>query len=93
MTVRQLTIPAFQSWLAHAVPGDGLIYHEGLLALDRACGPSSLPEATRSQLDRVAARALELAEDGAVLLVQRRVAEDRIAYIAIKASGDKPRRI
>jgi len=88
-----MTIPAFQSWFAGAVPGDGLIYHLGLLGLDRARGPSSLPEAARSQLDRVAARALALAGDGRLLLVQRRVAEDRIAYIAIKASGDKPRRI
>ncbi|CAA7621590.1 conserved hypothetical protein [Candidatus Terasakiella magnetica] len=88
-----MTIPAFQSWFADAVPGDGLIYHQGLLGIDRTRGPSSLPESARSQLDRVAARALVLAEDGAVLLVQRRVAEDRIAYIAIKASGGTPRRI
>ena len=92
MTAIPPTLSTFQSWFADAAPGEGIIYHEGLLGLDRARGPSSLPETTRSQLDRVAARALALAEDGTVLLVQRRVAEDRIAYIAIKASGDKPRR-
>jgi hypothetical protein len=90
---RLLGESAFMAWIGDAAPGEAIIYHQGLLGIDRTRGPSSLPESTRSQLDRVAACALALAEDGAVLLVQRRIAEDRIAYIAIKASGDKPRRI
>ena len=88
MIVSDITV-----WVEEAAPGESLTYHQGLLGIDRARGPSPLRESARIELDRVAARALALAEDGTVLLVQRRVAEDRIAYIAIKASGDKPRRI
>lgn len=88
-----LTASVFLTWLAAAAPGDRITYHEGLLGLDRTRGPSSLPESSRVELNRVAARALALAEGGAVLLVQRRLNDDRIAYIAIKARGDKPRRI
>ena len=83
---------SFLAWIDQAQPGDSISYYEGLLGVDRARDPSALPGSTRSELDRIADHAMALAKDGCLLLVQRRIAEDRIAYIAIKASGDKPRR-
>jgi hypothetical protein len=43
----------------------------------------------REEVNRVALCARNLAEEGAVLLAQRRVAGDRVAYLAIKAREPK----
>ena len=91
-TLPVLSERSFLAWVDQAQPGDRISYHEGLLAVDRAPGPSALPGSAHSELDRIADQAMAQAKDGCLLLVQRRIAEDRIAYIAIKASGDKPRR-
>lgn len=88
MIVSDITV-----WVESAAPGESLTYHQGLLGIDRAPGSSSLPDAHRTTLDRIAGHAMALAEDGRVLLVQRRLGIDRIAYLAVKASDDKPRRI
>lgn len=84
---------AFLAWIEQASPSDTITYHEGHLGIDRMPGPSSLPESTRFELDRIAGHAMALAEDGCLLLVQHRLADGRLAYLAIKASDDKPRRI
>lgn len=83
-----LTLVGFLAWFDRAAPGDGITYHEGVLAIDRTPGPSPLPEKSRTELDRIAGRARALAENGQLLLVQRRIAEGRTAYVAIKAARD-----
>ena len=87
-----LTVPMFLAWTKGAAPGDRVTYHEGLLCEDRTSSLSPLPEKARAELHRVAGHAMAQAKDGLLLLVQRRIAEGRVAYIAIKASGEKPRR-
>lgn len=76
----------FLAWIDRAAPGERIAYHEGLLGVDRVRGPSSLPEPVRGELDRVAGLAMTLADAGHLLLAQRRVAEDRVAYLAIMAT-------
>ncbi|MBY0431125.1 MAG: hypothetical protein K2Q10_08000 [Rhodospirillales bacterium] len=88
-----LAVRNFLAWVKDAAPGDIITYHEGLLGIDRTAGPSALPETFRAELNRVAGHAMALAEDGCLLLVQRRIADGHVAYLAIKARGDKSRRI
>lgn len=81
-----LSAGGFLAWIDRAAPGERIAYHEGLLGVDRVRGPSSLPEPVRGELDRVAGLAMTLADAGHLLLAQRRVAEDRVAYLAIMAT-------
>ena len=60
--------------------------------IDRAAGPSSLPDEPRIALDSLAGLVMALAEDGRLLLAQRRQEDGRIAYLAIKAAGNTPER-
>lgn len=78
--------PALLAWTEMARPGERLAYHAGHLALDRVRGWSSLPDGAREELARVANRALALAEEGRVLLTQRRLDDGRIAYLAIRTT-------
>jgi hypothetical protein len=80
---------AFVTWLDHAAPGERISYHEGHLGCDRALRISRLPEPVRCELNRIAAHAMDLARQGQVVLAQRRVGEDRVAYLAIKAHGQQ----
>lgn len=75
---------ALLAWTEMARPGERLAYHAGHLALDRVRGWSSLPDGAREELARVANLALALAEEGCVLLAQRRLEDGRIAYLAIR---------
>jgi hypothetical protein len=74
------------AWFGTAVPGDRLVYHRGFLAIDVSPLTFKLPEPERRMLQRVADRALQLAEAGLIHVVQRRIAEDEFAYIAIARS-------
>jgi hypothetical protein len=76
--------PALLAWTEMARPGERLAYHAGHLALDRVRGWSSLADGAREELGRVANLALVLAEEGRVLLAQRRLDDGRIAYLAIR---------
>ncbi len=78
---------ALRGWIDAAQPGERFVYHQGLLVIDRAAGPSSLPDEPRIALDSLAGLVMALAEDGRVLLAQRRQKDGRIAYLAIKAAG------
>ncbi len=73
----------FLAWIDRAAAGERITYHEGHLAFDRAPRISSFPEPVRCELDRVAGLAMTLADAGHLLLAQTRVAEDRVAYLAI----------
>lgn len=78
-----LTETMFCAWYGSAVPGDRIIYHRGFLAIDVSPLTFKLPDAERRTLLRVAQRALQLAEDGLVHLVQRRIGEELFIYLAI----------
>ena len=68
---------------ADAAPGDALTYHIGLLARDRDRLASALDQEAREDLEAVARRAWKLAEAGLAHLAQRRLAEERFAYLLI----------
>ena len=87
-----LTETMFCSWFGAAVPGDRIVYHRGFLAVDASPLTSIVPDAERRALLRVAERALQLAEDGLVHLVQRRMGEGDFTYLAIARPRPRIRR-
>lgn len=85
-----LTDTALCAWLGAAMPGDIIIYHRGMLALDLCKQRKQLPENQRVRLARVASRAWRLAEAGLLHLVQRRRGPEDFEYLAV--ARPKPRR-
>ncbi len=73
----------FCRWIGEADPGDRIEYHRGLLAADRVRGLSLLANADRRELGAIADRALALAEEGRLLLVQKRQGPGDYSYLAI----------
>lgn len=78
-----LTETIFCAWYGSAVPGDRIVYHRGFLAVDASPLTSTVPDAERRALLRVAERALQLAQDGLVHLVQRRMGDGDFTYLAV----------
>lgn len=78
-----LTDTALCAWLGAAAPGDSVVYHRGMLALDLCKQRKRLPENERARLAKVASRAWHLAEAGLLHLVQRRRGVEDFEYIAI----------
>lgn len=74
----------FCDWVASALPGHRMEYFHGLLGHDRMPSAKALQEHDRLALVAVARRAMQLAEDGYLQLVQRRHGENSYSYIAIK---------
>jgi len=74
---------ALCAWAAHAEPGEALVYHRGLLALDRGPPGQSLLSPDALTLAKTGNMAMKLAERGFVHLVQRRLAPDQFLYLAI----------
>jgi hypothetical protein len=87
-----MTEEMFCDWLASAPPGQRLEYYRGLLAHDRVPSTKVLHERDRVTLAAVAKRAMQAAEDGRVLLLQRRHGNSDYSYIAVKASRRAPAR-
>jgi hypothetical protein len=75
----------FCDWIASADPGQRIEYYRGLLLHDRVPNTTALQPRERVALVALAKRARQTAEDGRVLLVQRRHGEGDYSYIAIKA--------
>ena len=76
----------FLNWLDQAQHGDRLEYHRGHLGADREAG-SSLPNALRRELGRIADRAMEFALLGRLHLVQERRGKDATAYLMVMGSA------
>jgi len=76
----------FLKWLDQARPGDRLEYHLGHLGADREAG-SSLPDAMRRELGRIADRAMEFALLGRLHLVQERRGKEATAYLVVMGSA------
>ena len=80
---RPLKETAFCAWIAQAGPGDALVYHRGLLALDASLYGQAFQGQDRKELGRVARRAWWAAEQGLIHLLQRRNGPDDFTYLAI----------
>ena len=81
--MRRLTETMFCAWLGQAHPGDALIYHRGLLALDASISSQTPKSDARRELARVARRAWWAASQGLIHLLQRRNGPDDFTYLAI----------
>ena len=68
-------------WIDAAREGECIIYHIGHLAHDRVAS------AGERQLDRIANQVLALAEQGKAIPVQQRLADGRLAYVAVRTHG------
>ena len=71
------------AWLGQAEFGEVLEYHQGFLALDRSLRGDTMKDADQRALCLVATRAMRLADQGLVHLLQRRIGRDRFSYLAI----------
>ncbi|MAG99059.1 MAG: hypothetical protein CMM08_20490 [Rhodospirillaceae bacterium] len=78
---------AFAEWLAKAEPGARITYHRGHLGSDREPGMSPFPAARRHELARIADRALALALEGRLHLLQERHGDGETGYLAVIASA------
>lgn len=81
----------FCDWLGTALPGDAIEYHRGFLAVDQDPSLSKMTDAQRRRLAAVARRALILADENRVHLVQRRHGDGDYSYLAIKATPPRRR--
>ena len=73
----------FCAWIAQAGPGNALVYHRGLLALDASPHGQTFQGQDRKELGRVARRVWWAAEQGLIHLLQRRNGPDDFTYLAI----------
>ena len=90
VVAQPMTELALCRWLGAAAPGDRITYHRGALARQVCSQLQCLPEPERTTLQRVAARARKLAEDGLADLVQRRHGFEDFEYLLI--ARRRPRR-
>ena len=83
---------AFLKWLDEAQPGNRITYHVGHLATDRVQGLGPLSESACRELAAIADRALALAQEGRLLLVQKRHGLGDYSYFAITPKRQPARR-
>jgi hypothetical protein len=83
------TVNALCDRLGDAPVGTTLTYHIGHLAADRAPTVTKLDPVERAELDLLADRVMQLAEQGWVHPVQRRLAPECFAYQVVV----RPRRV
>lgn len=83
LTAGTLTDIDFLAWIATAEPGASLEYHRGFLCVDCAELVTKLEASDRKRLLTLSDVAARAERAGLVHLVQRRVATDIFAYLAI----------
>jgi hypothetical protein len=90
--VLTITEEAFCAWVGDALPGDRIQYHRGHLLIDRSRKYGPFSEKDRRELSAVANRALALAEEGRLCLVQQRLGEHDYRYLAVvtRRGGARP---
>jgi hypothetical protein len=81
--VLTITEEAFCAWVGNALPGDRIEYHRGHLLIDRSRKYGPFSEQDRRELSAAANRALALAEEGRLCLVQQRLGEHDYSYLAV----------
>ena len=82
---KPLTEAALCDWIAEALPGERIQYHQGLLLLDRSDASSPFPPKERQRIHAVAKRAWHACELGLVHLVSQRVEPFVFRYLAVRA--------
>ena len=80
-----LTEAVLCAWIAQALPGERLQYHQGLLLVDRSEANSPYPPTERQRIHAVAKRAWHPCDGGLVHLVSQRVEPFVFRYIAVRA--------
>ena len=76
------------AWLGRAMPSECIEYHRGHLLIDRSRKHGPFSERDRRELSAVANRALALAEEGRLCLVQQRLGEHDYSYRAVITRRD-----
>lgn len=76
-----MTRMSFLADLATARAGDKIVYHTGLLMMDRLFGPEF------QNIHAIATAALDAFKEGRVHLVQKRISRGVCAYIAVKRAS------
>ena len=74
-------------WIASALVGHCIQYHEGLLLRDRSETSSDLPPQDRIRIHAVARRAWIACELGLVHLFSQRVGENHYRYLAMRSGS------
>jgi hypothetical protein len=77
-------------WLSQASPGETIEYHRGFLVVDRTPLGQPMTPTDRRELDRTGKRAMRLAQQGLVHLVQRRHGPDDYSYLAVACLKHMP---
>lgn len=85
LPAQPLTEATLCDWIAQALPGERIQYHQGLLLMDRSPITSSFPPRERQRIDAVAKRAWRACELGLAHLVSQRVEPFVFCYIAVRA--------
>jgi hypothetical protein len=89
-----LSETAFCDWIANALVGESIQYHEGLLFIDRSATTSTLTTQQRNRLHATARRAWIACELGLIHLFSQKVSDGHYRYIAVRACcGLTPRDI
>lgn len=74
----------FCDWIANALGGETITYHDGFLMRDRS-DKSDFPLRERQRINSVARRALIANELGLLHLVSRKIGPARFEYIAVRS--------
>ncbi len=82
-----LTEAKLCDWIAGALFGQAIQYHEGLLLMDRSEAGSRLPRKERERLHAVARRAWIACECGLVHLFSVKVADGHYRYLAVRSAS------
>ena len=83
----KLTEAASCDWIANALVGQSIQYHEGFLMMDRSDTGSGLPAKERNRLHSVARRMWIACELGLVHLFSLKVADGHYRYIAVRSAS------
>jgi hypothetical protein len=85
LPAKPLTEATLCDWIAQALPGERIQYHQGLLLVDRSETSSPHPLKERQRIHSVAKRAWHACELGLVHLVSQRVEPFVFRYLAERA--------
>lgn len=85
--IEKLSEANLSDWVASALVGHCIQYHEGLLLRDRSETSSDLTTKDRARIHFVARRAWIACELGLVHLFSKKVGEDHYRYLAMRSSS------
>lgn len=83
----KLTEAAACDWIANALVGQSIQYHEGFLMMDRSDTGSGLPAKERNRLHSVARRMWIACELGLVHLFSQKVTDGHYRYLAVRSAN------